>query len=86
MSKLKLRLRRGSLMLLVAAMSTAHSARAAGAELTAETLKAWTAYIQVTEHGHQDCRAGAPEFSKRTREAGRPRPRLSLAVELLLEI
>ena len=49
MSKLKLRLRRGSLMLLVAAMSTAHSARAAGAELTAETLKAWTAYIQVTE-------------------------------------
>ena len=36
-------------MLLVAAMSTVHAARAAGAELTAETLKAWTAYIQVTE-------------------------------------
>ncbi len=49
MSKLKLGLPPGSLMLLVAAMSTAHAARAAGAELTAETLKAWTAYIQVTE-------------------------------------
>ncbi len=39
----RLRLIRGT------AMSTAHAARAAGAELTAETLKAWTAFARV--HG-----------------------------------